>query len=356
MAKNNAKVLIPRFLDMRAARDLNNLVYKNTGCFLFMTIPEEKVLSPRPTVAGGDNYSYNVLNLYKMYNDFGHYFLWVSLQESQLPQLYAHDDIEIVERIDRLRQDRQRVMEHYTFITGAARHILAHGIFQQYSMINPYCDPKVTSLESVFEKVLSDRNWPNSDHDWKRINQWLFDEADFAYGWIEKWATLWAYCPDKKEELKRRFYYGQWEFSKSKDSYVFLENEKEIQTDKDGSSYYLYDERNKNMTSFARAFSFQRIYDAKDYLVAAVSGCVKSQYEENGIWRSDRPDLNLNILCRNINYYGIENAREQLYKPTRQMSVCPDVFRLYLEGLSGKMLKLPIIDSMQRKQSRFMRK
>lgn len=356
MAKNNAKVLVPRFLDMKAARELNNLVYKNTGCFLFMTLPEEKLLCPRPTAIGGDNYCYNVLNLYKMYYDFGHYFLWFSLQESQLPQVQAQDDAEIVEKLRQLRLDRQQVIDHYTFITGTARHVLAHGIFQQYSMLNPYSDPKVSAIEAVFGEVLSDRNWPVDDRDWRRINQWLLDEADFAYKWIESWATLWEFCPGEKEDLKRRFYYGKWEFSKNKDTCVFLDEEKVTMTDKDGSPYYLYDDRSNKMTSFARAFPFQLIYDAKDYLVAAVSDCVRTQYEEDGFWRSDKPDSNLNMLCRNINFYGIENAREQLFKPKRQMSVCPDAFKLYLEGLSGKMLKLPVIASKPRKPSRFKRK
>ena len=118
----------------------------------------------------------------------------------------------------------------------------------------------------------------------------------------------------------------------------------------------IYEENDKNLTSFARVFSLQFVSDAKDYLAAAAPNC-KSEYEEGkGPWRSDRPEVNIRCLFKNINFAGIENARKGMYHPSRQESVCPDCYRLYLEGLTKKMLLLPSTNARPQVKSRFSRR
>ena len=356
MAKNNGKALIPKFLNMDAARELNNLVYKNSGCFLFMTLPSEKLLSPRPTTDGGGNYSYNVLSLYKMYNDYGHFFVWFSIQKSSIPRkCTGTPDLE--NEIRRLLQDQPRVLEHYVFITKYARHILAHGVFQQESSISPFLDPKTIRLQSVFKEILSDHNWPESDSDWLAINKWLTAEADYMYEWIKAWASIWSCCEDEKSDLQKRFYYGRWEYATNKDSCRYLEEEAIIPSEYGGRLYYIFEENGNEVSSFARAFSYQLVVDAKDYLVAATSKTVRSEYEEGGLyWKSDCPELNLKYLFRNINYYGIKNARDKMYHPSRPSGLCQDVYKLYLEGLVGKMITLPAVSVRGKRSDRFKRK
>lgn len=357
MARNNVNVLTPKFLDMLQARDINNLVYKNTGCFLFLTLPEEQLLYPKPMSAGGENYSYNIINLYKMYNDYGHFFLWFTIQKSQLPDNYMFDNSEMAEEMNILKTGQPRAAEHYAFVTRIARHVLTHGIFQQNSIINnPYIDPKIVTIEAIFEKVLSGKKWPDTESDWKKITRWLVGEADFLYDWIKQWATIWGGCKREKEDLKRRFYYGRWEYSTNRDKCKSTDEEAILLGNYKGSSYYIYEETNPELTSFSRVFPFQRIIDAKEYLAAAVSNCVRSQYESPSFWRSDRLEDNLRALYRNINFYGIENVRRQMYHPSRPPMVCPDAFKLYLEGLTNKMVTLPIIEPKPQSSSRFRRK
>ena len=92
----------------------------------------------------------------------------------------------------------------------------------------------------------------------------------------------------------------------------------------------LYEERDKELTSFARVFSKQFMIDAKDYLAAAAPNR-RSQYEEGkGAWRSDRPEVNIECLYKNINFDGIENVRRKMYHPIKKERVCPDGYGLYL--------------------------
>ncbi len=356
MARNNTSVLVPKFLDMEKARALNNIVYKNTGCFLFITLPEERLLSPRPNTAGSDNYAYNVVNLYKMYRDFGHFCLWFTIQESQAPQYYMVEspDTMVIEAIDKLKKSHLRAKDHYNFVAIVARHVITHGIFQQFSMLSPYRDPKIMILEKTFEKILSGKKWPDSEKDWKAINRWLVEESDFMYDWIDQWAQIWQHCTKEINSLKDRFYYGRWEYSQNKDTCYSTNCDNFQIKDYEGSKYYLFDERDPNLSSFARAFTFQHILDAKDYLVAAAPTS-RSQYDENGFWRSDRADEKLKILFRNINCYGIQNVRDKMLHPLSTATVCPDAFRLYLEGLTAKMASLPAINPKPKKTSRFRR-
>ena len=202
MAKNNARILIPKFLEVSKVRDLNNFVYRNTGCFLFLTIPNDEILLPWPETAGCDNYRYNVINLYKMYTDYGHYFLWFAIQASQLPQESAFDDVEMSKRVEKLSKEQSRVTKHYSFVARIARHVITHGIFQRRTTISPYTDPKIDEMERVFGELLSEKQWPQSQSDWTKINKWLVQEADFAYNWLYSWAEIWNKCSKEKVELE----------------------------------------------------------------------------------------------------------------------------------------------------------
>ena len=338
---------MPRFLDMNEARKLNNLVYRNTGCFLFLTLPDDKMLSPIPESAGCDNYRYNVINLYRMYNDYGHYFLWFALQASQLPQKDAIDDAGQYDRVKSLFQEQDRVMKHYTFIARIARHAITHGIFQRRNKLSSYTDPKIIELERIFGSVLSGKQWPQIQADWGRINEWLVQEADFAYNWLNSWAEIWNCCTKGKDDLQRRFYYGRWEYSTNRDECRSVEDESIISKQVEGD---------KDLTSFARVFSKQFMIDAKDYLAAAAPNR-RSQYEEGkGSWRSDRPEVNIECLYKNINFDGIENVRRKMYHPIKKETVCPDGYGLYLEGLTNKMLSLPLINTKPKNKSRFNRR
>ena len=357
MARNNSNVLVPKFLDMEKARALNNNVYKNTGCFLFVTLPEEKLLSPQPNSGGGGNYASNVINLYKMYNDYGHFFLWFTIQESQIPQDYMINspDPVVTGAITSLKQSQSRVREHYNFVARVARHVLAHGIFQQFSMLTPYCDPKIKSLENAFEKILSGKIWPDSEKDWKAISRWLVEESDFMYEWINQWAEIWKHCTTEINELKTKFYYGRWDYSKNKDVCYSTNKDSFLVKEYEGKKYFLFDDRDENLSSFARVFPFQHILDTKEYLVAAAPSISRSEYDENGFWRSDRPDERLKNLFININYYGVENVRSKMLQPMKTSSTCPDAFKLYLEGLTKKMISLPVINTKPKKSSKFRR-
>lgn len=356
MAKNSAKALIPSFLYVDEARKLNNLVYRNTGCFLFLTLPDDKILSPIPESAGCDNYRYNVINLYRMYNDYGHYFLWFALQASQLPPKDTLDDAEQYDRMKSLFQEQARVMKHYTFVARIARHAITHGIFQRRKMLSSYTDPKIIELESIFGSVLSGKQWPQTQADWGRINEWLVQEADLVYNWLNSWAEIWNCCTKGKDDLQRRFYYGRWEYSTNRDKCRSVEDESVISKQVDGGVVSVYEERDENLTSFARVFSKQFMTDAKDYLAAAAPNR-RSQYEEGkGAWRSDRPEVNIECLYKNINFDGIENVRRKMYHPIKKETVCPDGYGLYLEGLTNKMLSLPLINTRPKNKSRFNRR
>lgn len=356
MAKNNAKILIPKFLDVNKVRDLNNIVYRNTGCFLFLTIPDDKILLPLPETAGCDNYRYNVINLYKMYNDYGHYFLWFAVQASQLPQKSAFDSVEMSNRVEELSQAQSRVTKHYSFVVRIARHVITHGIFQRRIAASPYTDPKIVEMERIFGELLLGEQWPQSQSDWTKINKWLVQEADFAYDWLHSWAEIWNDCFKEKDGLRRKFYYGRWEYSTNRDECRSVDDESKISKQFEGESFLIYEENDKDLTSFARVFSLQFVSDAKDYLAAAAPNC-KSQYEEGkGPWRSDRPEVNIRCLFKNINFAGIENVRQRMYHPSQKEIACPDCYKLYLEGLTGKMLSLPLINARPKVKSRFGRR
>lgn len=356
MSKNRTDALIPQFLDMQAARRMNNTVYRNTGCFLFLTLPNEELLSPGPVMNGGDNYRYNVMNLYKMYHDYGRFFFWFTIQESQLPREEMLSDAKMSEKIDALWQEQSRVRDHYIFVTKTARHILAHGIFQRRLADKPYTDPKVLEIEKSFSALLSGRKWPQTEKDWEVINRWLVREANFVYDWLGRWADIWNACGAEKENLQKKFYYGKWEYSKNRDHYTLITDEPSLEKEYEGQSFWVYDERDQELTSFARVFSLQFVMDAKDYLAASAPSGARSQYEENGFWKSNNPESNLCNLYRNINFYGIENVRKQLQHPSGLTSVCPDVYRLYLEGLTNKMVTLPTMNSKSRSSDLFCRK
>lgn len=356
MAKNKAKVLIPKFLDIDEARKLNNLVYMNTGCFLFLTLPDDQMLFPSPETAGCDNYRYNVINLYRMYNDYGHYFLWFALQASQLPQKNMLDDAGQYDRVKILLQEQDRVMMHYTFVARIARHVITHGIFQRRTTIRSYTNPMIIELERVFGELLPGKQWPQTQADWGKINEWLVQEANFVYDWLKSWAEIWNYCTKGKDALQKRFYYGRWEYSTNRDECRSVEEESVIPKQIEGEFVSLYEERDKDLTSFARVFSKQFVIDVKDYLAAVAPNC-RSQYEEGkGSWRSDRPEVNIECLYKNINFAGIENVRQKMYRPTEKEIVCPDGYGLYLEGLTKKMLSLPLINARPKNKSRFSRR
>lgn len=355
MVKSNTS--IPKFLDSTTARSLNNHIYKNTGCFLFLTIPENNLLSPQPVNVGGDNYRFNILNLYKMYNDYGHFFFWFCIQKSQLPPLTASCDAGMVSEISMLAQDWVRIAKHYAFISKTARHIMAHGIFQISSI--SYVDPKIKEMQDIFDNILSGKDWPDSEQDWKKITQWITNEANYLYDWLQKWGTLWGKYTTEKGDLQQRFYYGRWEYSINKDSCLSSGPETiNFSFPYDGVSIPIYEGSDNNLTSFAKVFASQMVYDAKYYLAAAAGNCVRSQYEEGGkIWTSDKPEVNWRILYKNINFSGIENVRKNMLHPKGSTNVCPDGFRLYLAGLTTKVTELPrTVVQAKSKISRFKRK
>ena len=359
--KNNIRT--PKFLDLQLAREINNSVYQGTGCFLFLTLPEEKLLSPLPSSNGGDSYWYNVINLYKMYCDYGRYFLWFCIQKSVIPSydsLEDKNDTEYKENIKILEQDHARVIEHYRFIAKNARHVLSHGIFQQETMLSSYKDPKIVFLENTFLEILKDKKWPENQQDWKKINQWVIEEADFLYDWLKKWGLVWKKCPETEiNTLQRKFYYGRWEYAQDKDNCLNTDMEDYTLGKYEENDYHIYDEQNKNITSFARAFPSQLIFDASEYLASSVSNCVRSQYAEHedyGFWKSDRPNANIKALFMNINFYGIDNVRQKMQDKKEGVLACPDGYRLYLEGLSRKMTTLPKVTSRETKKSHFTRR
>ena len=356
MAKNNTKVLVPKFLDIGKARELNNLVYKNTGCFLFLTLPENEFLLPIPETAGCDNYRYNVINLYKMYNDYGHYFFWFSLQETQLPPKDAFEDTSQNYSVDSLFKQQDRIKEHYSFISKVARHVVAHGVFHNRRTIAPYTDPKILELERVYGALLSGKKWPETQTEWIKINKWLVQEADYVYDWLISWAMLWDSCAKGKDDLQRRFYYGRWEYATNRDFCRSVEDESVIPKQYEGVTISVYEEKNRELTSFARVFSLQFVTDAREYLAAVAPNC-RSQYDEGkGPWKSDRPEINISCLYKNINFYGVENVRQKMYHPPKKEVVCPDGYRLYLEGLTNIMLTLPALSVARPNKSRFTRR
>lgn len=353
MSKN--KIKIPKFLIVEAARKLNNLVYGNTGCFLFLTYPDEEILLPTPEASGCDCYRYNVINLYRMYNDYGHFFLWCAMQQLQLPDVTKIVDVSLRENAAKLAIDQPRVMKHYEFIVGIARHVIAHGIFQRRKDMSNYSDPKITALEEIFIDVLSGKRWPEDQSDWNTINEWLVREADHVYDWLWLWAKVWGDCPVGVELVRDRFYYGRWGYSANKVICRSADKtEAVIPKMYNGKMVSIYEEKD-DPTSFAKVFTLQFVSDASDYLSAAASDC-KSDYEEDrGPWKSDRPKVNIICLYKNINYSGIENVRRKMYGDYKKGALCPDGYKLYLEGLTGEMIKLPKINSKPRPKSRFNR-
>lgn len=351
MAKD--KMTIPKILDIDNARKLNNKVYRNTGCFIFLTLPRNNFDWPMPGLKS-DIYAYEVINLYKMYNDYGHFFLWFCLLESQLPPLSTV--VENKMELEYLMINRDCVMKHYLFISDCARHVLAHGIFQCPSAMSPYVDPKISEMQEIFQTRIK-KSWPETKDDWKTMASWICEEADRLYDWIDKWAELWGKVKEGKENLKESFYYGSWKYSRKEDSCVQICKDEYALGTYEGISYKIYDEEDQNMSSFARVFSYQLVRDAKDYLVAAAPSSVRSRYEYNGIfWKSINPNVNLKFLYKCINAYGIENARKRLMNPLPSSMSCPDVFLLYLQGLASEMTKLPtLISSSKLKTSRFCR-
>ncbi len=358
MSKN--KVIKPKFLDIQSAREINNYVYQGTGCFLFLTLPENKLLSPLPESSYGSGYMYNVINLYKMYYDYGRYFLWFCIQKSVMPPCCSPDDEDMVRNRDSLINNQPRIMEHYRFITKVARHVLAHGIYQQEMKFPPYKDPKVSDLENIFKRKLAERSWPESEKDWRTINQWVTGEADFLYDWIKSWASLWKKNNESDiQDLQKKFYFGRWDYASDRDNCEVLEDEDYSLGEYEGDQYNIYDESNDKMTSFARSFPYQFVFDAQKYLASSVQGNVRSQYspqEDYGYWKSNDPFKHVKSLFMNINYYGIDNVRQKMMNKKKGTVACPDGYKLYLEGLTTKMTTFPYINKAPKKKSRFVRR
>lgn len=351
MSNNKSNnIFIPKFLDEEETRKINNHIYKNTGCFLFLHIPKISFFSPIVLNQGGDNYRYNLLNLYKMYNDYGHYFLWFCIQNSQLELIRADtENKDVIENIVKLEENRSRIADHYAFITKTARHVLAHGIFECPAGDGrpSYVDPKISEMNKIFREVLNknDKDKPTSAEDWKKLARWVKEEADELYSWLWQWGELWGESSmDARENLKRRFYYGRWDYAINKDNCVDADKPESYSLIKyNNKDILLYEEADQNLTSFARVFSAQFVFDAKEYLAGA-AGDRKSQYEEGyKSWKSKSPAVNWKILYKNINFAGVENVRTEMLKGTSK--ACPDGFRLYLTGLNKIMLDFPEIQA-----------
>ena len=264
-----------------------------------------------------------------MFCDYGHYFFWHSIQESRLPKVpdpTAGD-------LTRLTNDRKDMAEFYSFVAEVARHIIAHGIF----MYGNHHDPKYDKICNSFHNIIN-KDWPENEEEWKMISDWVVNTADSVFSWLMEWGDLWEVQQDKdKKDLMEAFYYGRWKYSINRDEC----NSVGPETVWKPNHYNLYNEKDTSITSFARVFSSQMFYDVLTTLSIAAPPDCRSDYVENSkYWKNRKPEVNWRLLYTNINFIGVENVRKEL-KNKAGDSVCPDCFRLYLEGLTCEMANLP---------------
>ena len=113
------KLLTPLFLQEGKAKELNKKIYTNTSCFLFMCQPDLDNYLPSP-ISNQENAVSVVLNLYKIYRDYGCFFVWVCLQDNMLPMKADPEYGDTYkEALKNLRHSRAKVFKHYNSIVTA---------------------------------------------------------------------------------------------------------------------------------------------------------------------------------------------------------------------------------------------
>lgn len=320
---------------------INNLVYTSTGCFLFLTTPKDPFFHMPAPNTNRECYVYDILNLYKVYNDFsGKYFLWACLQDKQLPSGPDEDaPSDFNERMRSLRSRRAAMLTHYKFIRAGARHILAHGIFYDVD-VNNYIDPKIEDFVR-WNKSIIGKTFPSSDEDWKALTERIVSDSNNLFTWITEWAQLWKYCDKAKNDMKHRFYRGEWTISTG---HCTIRPDRRIKDVKKETPYIVYpcghilsDER---LSSFEKAFSEQLVKDSCRKIASLAGANV--EVAPKGItnkWSSSWPDKNWQSLCSVINFFGIDRVKEELVDNTP--TECPDVYQIYLSGLFNAAARLP---------------
>ena len=332
---------IPQILQPGYMEQINNLVYTSTGCFLFLTTPKDPFFHMPAPNTNRECYVYDILNLYKVYNDFsGKYFLWACLQDKQLPSGPDEDaPSDFNERMRSLRSRRAAMLTHYKFIRAGARHILAHGIFYDVD-VNNYIDPKIEDFVR-WNKSIIGKNSPSSNEDWKALTERIVLDSNDLFIWITEWAQLWKYCANAKNDMKHRFYRGEWTISTG---HCTIRPDRRIKDVKKETPYIVYpcghissDER---LSSFEKAFSEQLVKDSCRKIASLAGANV--EVAPKGItnkWSSSWPDKNWQSLCSVINFFGIDRVKEELVDNTP--TECPDVYQIYLSGLFNAAARLP---------------
>lgn len=332
---------IPQILQPRYMEQINNLVYSSTGCFLFLTTPKDSFFHLPSPRTHRECYVYDILNLYKVYYDFaGKYFLWVCLQDKQLPagpNENAPSDFSV--RASSLRSKRAAMLKHYNFVSTGARHILAHGIFYDVD-VNNYIDPKIEEFVRWNNGIIG-KDFPSSDEDWKALAERIVSDSNSLFAWIVEWAQLWEYCDKAREDMKNRFYRGDWTISTSQ---CTLQPDRRIKDVKKETPYIIYPcgkiSSKDRLSNFERAFSEQLVKDSCRKIASLAGANV--EVAPKGIinkWSSSRPDKYWQSLCSVINFFGIDRVKEELVDnpPTK----CPDVYQIYLNGLFSAAARLP---------------
>ena len=338
MSKN---LPIPRILQPQYMEQLNDLVYTSTGCFLFLTSPKDSFFHMPGPKSYRECYVYDIINLYKVYYDFaGKYFLWVCLQDKQLPagpEENAPSDFGA--RLSLLRFKRAELLKHYKFICAGARHILAHGIFYDVDA-NNYIDPKIEDFIRWSNSIIG-KDSPSSDENWKALAERIVSDSDSLFTWIEEWAQLWSYCDKAKEAMKNRFYHGNWNTKTSK---CTLRPDRRIKDITKETPYILYPcgyvSSDNPLSNFEKAFSEQLVKDSCRKIASLAGPNVEVAPNGNPKkWSSSKPDNYWQSLCSVINFFGIDRVKEELLDNTP--SKCPDVYQIYLNGLFSAAARLP---------------
>lgn len=327
-------IYLPRFLEKNKAEDINAIVHANTGCILFLRVPKQDIYLPRPST-GKENYYYNVLNLYKMYNDYGKFFFWTCIQEKQLPSGLKRDSKYNQRDIDLLRRERKNIEQKYKFVCTKARHLLAHGLLTTdiYSTSNNNRPWTINSIEGAVEKwcysQLSNRALPNTDEEWSIVAKAICSESDEVYDWIEKWARLWGDCSEEeRKKMADRVYYGIWdEYPKSDNCLLTTAQLNERGFGYHNSHVFVnpYKKNDTSRSTFANMLNEQHIKDLSKYLANGVSVSIN---KNNKTWASTAPFQNQDVLAEEIGFYGIEKLRELLKRKTNENQIID----YYLEG------------------------
>lgn len=329
---------IAKFLYSDKSRSLNALVHKNTGCIVFLKVPQHIVYAPTPRTSA-ECFSYNIIGLYKLYKDYSLHFIDKIFMDCMMPTPSYKDATHSKEDVQKLKLDKKKCIKHYDFITKTARHVLTHGIFSIAETVdkNGYIDPKEKELQFKFRTVIK-KPFPETVEDWEKLANYICEEADFFYDWLNRWAELWTDSDPNWKTMFDCFYDG-----------VTLDNGRECSIipdriiDPKSNSCYPFnpDSSRESYTDFANGFSIQFLLDAINDMARYYPDKESKPNSQKYIWKSKEPTKNVKVLYQEMNLYVVDQVRSVLKSPDSRDNSYHDYYQTLYSAMISYISAMP---------------